>query len=152
MLFGPKSDDDKRVAVDAAYTATAKKFRDVPNMPVEEAQQRLREGSIVLVDVRSPEEQAVSMVAGAVTAQDFDERQDDFTGKTVVTYCTVGYRSGMLARSLKESGWEAYNLHGAILGWVHAGGDLVDANGPTKRVHIYSRRLNLLPEGFEAVW
>ena len=152
MLFGPKSDEDKRVAVDAAYNATAKKFPDVPNMPVEDAQQRLREGSIVLVDVRSPEEQEVSIAAGAVTAQDFDERQDDFTGKTVVTYCTVGYRSGLFARSLIEDGWEAYNMQGAILGWAHGGGELVDANGPTNRVHVYSRRLNLLPESFEAVW
>ena len=121
-------------------------------MSIEEAQRRLGDGDIVMVDVRAPAEQEVSMIEGAVTAEHFEKQIDDYSGKTVVAYCTVGHRSGIFARRLIQNGWEAYNLEGAILGWVHDGGALSNGDGPTKRVHVYSRRMQFLPEGYEAVW
>ncbi len=148
----PITDEAKRQLVESTYRATAGNFPDVPDMAVSEAQRLLREGNIVLVDVRSPEEQAVSMIEGAITAAQFDGHRESHQGTTVVTYCTMGYRSGMFARRLVEQGWKAFNLEGAILGWTHAGGELVNADGPTMRVHVYSRKLDLLPEGYEAVW
>ena len=68
----PITDEAKRQLVESTYRATAGNFPDVPDMAVSEAQRLLREGNIALVDVRSPEEQAVSMIEGAITAAHFD--------------------------------------------------------------------------------
>ena len=102
----------------------------------------------VLLDVRAPEERAVSVIPGAV----FDADRIA-AGAEVIVYCTVGLRSGKTARQLRERGINALNLRGGILAWLAAGGTLVDAQGaPTHRVHVYGRRWNAVPEGFVAVW
>lgn len=146
------SDDARRERIARVFKKNTRKFPAVPTITVDEARRRLGEGNIVLVDVRSPTEQQVSMAEGAITAGEFDRTKTQHAGKTVVTYCTVGFRSGHLADALRGQGWDAYNLEGAILGWVHGGGTLVCADGPTKRVHTWSGGFDLLPEGFEAVW
>jgi rhodanese-related sulfurtransferase len=151
-MFGPKSEEGRREAAAGAYQSTAKNFANVPEMSAEEAKRRLGDGEIVMVDVRSPKEQEVSMIEGAIASSHFEQHIDDYKGRTVVAYCTVGHRSGMFAQALIHNGWEAYNLEGAILGWVHEGGALSNGDGATKRVHVYNRRLRLLPEGYEAVW
>ena len=58
----------------------------------------------------------------------------------------------MYAKDLQAKGWKVFNLKGAILAWTHAGGPLVDPEGPTRRVHVYSSRFNLVAEGYDAVW
>ncbi|MDH4042974.1 MAG: rhodanese-like domain-containing protein [Gemmatimonadota bacterium] len=150
--MGTLSDEDRRERIARVFKKNARKFSSVPVMSVDEALRRHGEGNIVLVDVRSPTEQQVSMAEGAITAGEFERTQAVHTGKTVVTYCTVGFRSGHLADLLRSQGWDAYNMEGAILGWVEAGGALVSADGPTKRVHTWSGGFDLLPDGYEAVW
>jgi rhodanese-related sulfurtransferase len=63
----------------------------------------------LLVDVRSSPERNVSMISGAISLYDFEERvlqnlvdtfPDVDTPKTIVMYCTIGYRSGMESRRL----------------------------------------------------
>jgi sodium/bile acid cotransporter 7 len=44
------------------------------------------------------------------------------------------------------------NLRGGLLAWVHAGGKVYDANGETRRIHVYGRKWNLAPNGYDAVW
>jgi sodium/bile acid cotransporter 7 len=107
-----------------------------------------RGAPLILLDVRSDEERAISVIAGAVTDADSIPR-----GAEVVVYCTIGLRSGISAREMRERGVNALNLRGGILAWIADGGDVVDGNGaPTRRVHVYGRRWNVLPEGFDAVW
>ena len=90
----------------------------------------------------------MSVILGAVFDADLIA-----AGAEVIVYCTVGLRSGKTARQLRERGINALNLRGGILAWLAAGGALVDAQGaPTNRVHVYGRRWNAVPEGFEAVW
>jgi sodium/bile acid cotransporter 7 len=102
----------------------------------------------ILLDVRSDEERGISVIAGAVTNADSIP-----PGARVVVYCTVGLRSGIAARELRERGVDAVNLRGGILSWIAAGGSVVDPGGtPTRRVHVYGRRWDVMPAGFEAVW
>ena len=102
----------------------------------------------ILLDVRTEAERAVSEIPGAVFDADAIA-----SGVEVIVYCTVGLRSGHVARQLRERGINAFNLRGGILAWLAAGGTLVDAHGmPTQRVHVYGRRWNAVPQGFEAVW
>ena len=151
-MFGPKSDEEKLRKIMSSFASTMRNFPGLPTMTVDEAHALQQEGNAVLVDVRSPEEQAVSMIDSAVTADAFTERTAEYQGKKVVTYCTVGYRSGMFAQQLRRAGIDAYNLDGAILAWVHGPGTLTDREGPTRKVHVFGRKFDLLPKGYEAVW
>jgi hypothetical protein len=54
---------------------------------------------------------------------------------------------------LREEGFDAENLVGSLLLWTHAGLPLEDADGnPTKRVHVYGKKWNLVADGYEAEW
>lgn len=44
-------------------------------------------------------------------------------------------------------------MKGAILAWTHSGGELVDSAGnPTRRVHVHSKKSDLVADGYEGVW
>jgi len=124
----------------------------VPELTVDELRQLQSKQEIVLVDVRTPDEQVVSMIPGAITASEFEDNHRSYEGATVVTYCTIGGRSGKYAKSLVDAGVKAFNLRGAILAWTHAGGELVDTEGPTRRVHVHGRKFDLTADGYESVW
>jgi rhodanese-related sulfurtransferase len=106
----------------------------------------------ILVDVREPVEQAVSMIKGAITKKKFLENPSQFKGKTIVPYCTIGYRSGLFAKKLQQRGFKALNLKGGILSWVHAKQLIVKDKKPTQTVHVYGKKWNFLPSGFKSVW
>ena len=124
----------------------------VPELTVDGLRELQSQENVVLVDVRTPAEQVVSMIPGAITAGDYESNRESYAGSTVVTYCTIGGRSGRYANDLLAAGVKAYNLRGAILAWTHAGGELIDTEGPTKRVHVHGRKFALTAEGYEPVW
>lgn len=147
-----ESDEAKRQQIDAIYKRSRQSFPDVPELSAVELKDRQAAGDIVLVDVRAAEEQAVSMIPGAITSGQFEQNQADYAGKPVAVYCTVGHRSGLYAKQLQAQGWNVFNIPGAILSWTHAGGELVNTDGPTHKVHVCSRRTDLAAEGYEPVW
>ena len=103
----------------------------------------------MLVDVRSDEERAVSTLPGAVSQEAFEATAP---AGPVVTYCTIGARSGEYADGLRKQGRDVRNLAGSLLAWTHAGGPLTDAEGePTRRVHVYGKRWDLIHSDYEAV-
>lgn len=107
--------------------------------------------SFVVVDVRSEVEVNVSVIPGAITKAQFEKTRDQFTGRTVIPYCTVGGRSGAYAKKLAKEGVKVRNYQGSILKWVGAGMPLVTLKGdPTNRVHTYSDRYNI-PAKYEQV-
>ncbi len=146
------SDEAKRERIEAIYRKSKRCFPRIADLTAEELQGRPADEKIVVVDVRSPEEQAVSMIDGAITSREFEARLAAYEGATVVAYCTMGHRSGVYVEELQRRGWTALNLTGAILAWTHVGGALADGDGPTRMVHVWGRRYNLAAEGYEAVW
>ena len=148
------SDEEKRQRIEALYEKYERKFPQVEGITATELKSDLGEGrEVVLVDVRKPAEQAVSMIPGAITQDEFERRQESFRGQTIVTYCTAGYRSGLYAKKLRKKGWEVQNLAGSLLAWTHAGGPLADSDGePTKRVHVYSADWSLEASDYDPVW
>ena len=102
---------------------------------------------VVLVDVRTAEEFAVSRIKGAVRADQTTEQDvlirrlgARIPGAVVVLYCTLGPRSvgfGINAQdALTTAGAKAVlTLTGGLIAWVNAGLPLVDAKGPTRFVH-----------------
>ena len=105
----------------------------------------------VLFDVREPDEFEVSHLEGAIRiAPDISEKEflQNFAeltkGKSVVFYCSVGYRSSQLAASvqgnLQASGsQEIFNLEGGIFNWHNERRRLVNKNGPSDDIHPYDR-------------
>ena len=97
----------------------------VPQMPVDELNSRIEEGSsLQIIDVRRPTEYVVEHVRGARNAQLSGLREIakhfDKTRPTVVV-CGSGYRSSTATSLLTEMGFtDLYNLVGGTAAWVNA--------------------------------
>lgn len=128
---------------------------DVEEIATEELRALMADGAqsdgIVLVDVRSPREIAVSMIPGAISVSQFEANAGQYRDVEVITYCTIGVRSETYAEKLLEAGFRARNYVGSILDWVGAGLPVVTPDGEaTRRVHVYSREFSV-PPPYEAV-
>ena len=99
-----------------------------------------------LLDVRQPDEVAVSRIPGARAVSPHATvaslRQLDLEGRVVV-YCAVGARSAELAERLAAAGvTDVRNLRGSIFAWANEGRPLAQAGGPragdaARAVHPY---------------
>lgn len=123
----------------AVRTMVRTAFPDVTQVTTDSLSTLLEGGTaITLLDVREAEEYAVSRLPGAIH---IDPEATDFsdvpTGGTVVTYCSVGYRSSALATRLQEAGFNVVNLEGSIFKWANEGRPLVNDGGPADRVHAF---------------
>lgn len=149
----PQSDAARRAQIESMYQEYREDFPAVDEISPQGLLDRKLAEDTVLVDVRTPEEQAVSMLPGAITQDAFEAARDAYQHQTVVTYCTIGARSGAYADELREEGVAVFNLKGSILAWTHAGLPLMDSAGqPTRSVHTYGRKWNLAASGYAAVW
>jgi len=148
------TDESRRDRIETMYQKYQPEFPGIQEVtPIQVVEMLANDHSVVIVDVREPKERAVSTLPGALSKSEFEERRQELQDKKVVVYCTIGYRSGLYTQTLKEQGWDAYNMPGSILSWVHAGQPVVDESGnETKRVHVYGKQWDLLPEGYEAVF
>ena len=144
------TDADKEAAVYQLYAAYEHEFPGVKGISAQTAMALLHQGQVVFVDVRKPAEKEISTLPGAVGEQDYQINADRFKGRTVVAYCTIGYRSGAFAEKMAEKGAEVFNLEGGILAWMWAGGVLHDATGrPVKKAHVYAEKWDLAPAAYE---
>lgn len=143
-LSGPLADIDAGSSNDtlADYsTGLRQKFSDVQTISPEELATQI--DKFILLDVRDEREFAVShlpgshRVAGDAVAQ---IREFGATPQSpIVVYCSVGYRSALLARDLQKSGFtNVRNLDGSIFAWANEGRGLVNADGPTHKVHPFN--------------
>lgn len=97
----------------------------------------------LLLDVRLPEEFAVSHLAGARRV-DLGRRAADVlkevpAGQPIVCYCAAGFRSSVMAKRLARAGHrEVFNLEGAIFDWASQGRPLVCGEEPAREVHPFN--------------
>jgi len=146
------SDAEKYQRVMAMYADYQADFPGIEEIDAASAIKLLGDPDIVFVDVRNPEEQAVSMIPGAVTSEVFLADIDRFRGQRIIAYCTISYRSGKLAAKIGRKGTRIVNLKGGLLAWVHAGGPLVRANLPVRTLHVYGRKWDLAPKSIETTY
>ena len=146
------SDQDRQVKIETMYRQYAQKFPEVEGITAATLQQLQQQEELVLIDVRSPEEIAVSHIRGAITAAEFERNLSQYQDVRAIAYCTIGYRSGLYAQKLEQQGIKVLNLEGSLLSWTHAGGELVNAAGKTNKVHVFGRRWRLTAEDYEPVW
>ena len=146
------SDDHKRQKITDMYNGYKKHFPDVRDISVQKAITLAADRNAVLIDIREPREQQVSMLPGAITEKEFMNDPTKYKGAVKIVYCTISYRSGKFAQKLQKKGIPVYNLKGGILAWVHDGGKIYNQSRETHRIHVYGRKWNLGPKGYQAVW
>lgn len=147
------TDTEKQAMVEKMATEYKQDYPDVAELSVPELVNRMTRENIFLVDVRTEPEQAVSMIPGAVPRSLFENEKGEHKDQTIVTYCTIGYRSGKYALELQGEGFKVYNLRGSMLAWAHAHRPVVNPSGiETWRVHVYGPKWDLLPAGYTPVW
>ena len=95
--------------------------------PAQAEKLALNSESVVLIDVRTPEEVAAGHLKGAKTIDIKSETFQQQTGKldknkTYILYCKAGVRSEQAAKRMLESGFTSiYSLQGGIDAWLAAG-------------------------------
>jgi len=146
------SDAQKKEIVYRMYQDyKVKDFPGVTDISPRNAMELLQSGNIVFVDTRKPEEMSVSMLPNAISREEYLQDTVKYKEKIVVAYCTISYRSGILAEELASRGVAIYNLKGGLLAWVLEGGKVYDAGGETKKIHVYGKKWNYAPSGYETV-
>ncbi len=146
------ADTQKRVKIEKLYMHYKKDFPEVQEMTPREAIELTKTGKVIFIDVREPNEQSVSRLPGAITADLFLENPERYDDYIKIGYCTIGYRSGIFAQELHQRGIPVYNLRGGLLAWVHDGGKVYAGTEETKRIHVYGQKWDLGPDSYEAVW
>ena len=101
----------------------------------------------LLLDVRTRAEYEVSHLAGAKHV-DPDAAASAVRAakhRPIVTYCSVGYRSGAFAKKLGEAGFtNVVNLEGSIFRWANEGRPVFRGSRKTGEVHPYNRTWGML--------
>jgi len=128
--------------------AIEERYPDVEHVGYDELErdlERAPESRTVVLDVRGPEEYAVSHIEGAVRAETLAEAlaalADLPRDREIVVYCSVGLRAAELAEELEEKGYtDVKNLRGSLFGWANSGRPLVHDGRPTRKVHPYNGR------------
>jgi rhodanese-related sulfurtransferase len=98
----------------------------IGNLNVEQFGELLKDTTVVLLDVRTPQEFAQGCIEGALN---IDVKDSLFiknvqaaipAGAKVAVYCRSGRRSMMAAEQMLEKGYVPVNLDGGILAWQEA--------------------------------
>ena len=130
----------------------------VPSLKAEDLLAQYSPNDVLLVDCRTKLEQAVSMIQGAVPLDELDVKNLP-KDKTIVTYCSVGYRSGLEAERLKDVlkvERLIFNLDG-ILAYTHAlekrpdAPPLIDPSTKeqTRKVHSFAKQWDCAADVYE---
>lgn len=162
----PADSPDKAAVVESMARSLSQKNPEVAQVfPAELKQWKTSEyHHLVLVDVRRKEKRSISQIPQSISLADFEKQIDQLLEKSgetslqIVFYDTIGIRSFEMWQRWRERLQDTsladkiYSLHGGILGWVHAEGELIGPEGiETWRVHVGSEAWNLLPSTHQEV-
>ena len=120
------------------------KFPEVRRISTRNLATSLQDGShsaLLLLDARTPSEYALSHLPNAQRV-DFDSDPSRQLGgiakdRSIVVYCSVGYRSAIFAGKLQAAGFrDVRNLEGSIFEWINENRPLADG---AVKVHPYNR-------------
>lgn len=100
---------------------------------------------VVILDARERSEYDISHLPNAIFIgyRNFNKEilSPISKDKTIVVYCSIGYRSEKIGEKLRKLGFiDVNNLYGSIFEWVNEGNEVMDKNGqPTLKVHTYNK-------------
>ena len=116
-----------------------------------EFKRRRQRGEWSILDVRDPEERAVSIIPGALGREAFESQAEAHRPRNLLVYCTVGCWSGDYSQRLLKKGFKVHNLWGGVLAWAASQGEFVTPDGQeTREVHISDMSRDLLRPGYVA--
>lgn len=95
----------------------------------------------VLLDVRTNPEFEVSHIRGArrVEPESSADAISLAKDQPIVTYCSVGYRSGGFAKRLQDAGYtNVQNMSGSIFQWANEGRPVEREGQRVSKVHPYN--------------
>ena len=124
----------------------AAEYPDTPTISADSLAARLGDAPPLLLDVRTPEEFAVSHLAGARRVDPAGDALPPEIGALdrdtpIVAYCSVGWRSAALVQQLRAAGFtDVANLRGSIFRWANEGRPVVRGDSAVREVHPYDRR------------
>ncbi len=96
---------------------------NITSVSAPEFDKEIKADSVVLLDVRTPQEYAEGHIDGAlninIQSDDFRQRAEKELSKdsTILIYCRSGRRSMEAAGILSELGYKVVNLKGGIIEW-----------------------------------
>ncbi len=98
---------------------------------------------IIFLDARERKEFDVSHLNNAVFVGyknfNIEQVRQFSTEKKFVVYCSIGWRSGLIAQQIIEAGFEnVYNLYGGIFEWCNAQQPLYREDVQVNEIHAYS--------------
>lgn len=147
LLLGmtPLSAEETPATLPKLVESLREKFPEVPTITTAQLATILEKESPILLDVREEKEYAVSHLPGAHRAAKKPEKQLEELGAKantpIVLYCSVGYRSSVLARDLAKKGFtNVRNLEGSIFAWANENRPLESAKGKTEGVHPFDKK------------
>lgn len=105
----------------------------------------LNKDQVVFLDAREKSEFEVSHIKDAIWIGYNDFSIERLNGidrsKTIVVYCSVGYRSGKVGEQIIAQGYDnVLNLYGGIFEWTNEGNEVVNKDGLTNEVHGYDAK------------
>lgn len=113
--------------------------KNIANISPARANELLQNDEVVIIDVRESSEYEVShlpksqrYVHGLVSNLELDT--------PILVYCTVGVRSGKLAKELQDKGFtNVSNIDLGLINWKNKGFSVVDMQErSTEKVHVYN--------------
>ncbi len=148
------SHNQEALTWDEVISDIRNRYPDVKQLQTAELQSWLTRNnseSLILIDARRKEEFSVSHISGAKNLPYKKNPGKLLTyikpDKPIVVYCSVGYRSSILAKKLQDMGFtKAYNLEGSIFKWANEGRPLVQGQATVHKVHPYDTRWGSLLE------
>ena len=125
-----------------------RQFPTVQNITVADLKEKIdKEADILIIDTRTEEEYNVSFIPNAkllsyksekTEVVEFLEQNEVERRDAVVCYCSLGYRSSVLAEKiltarpdLQDLQVEVYNLEGSIFQWVNSNLGVSNLSGDT---------------------
>lgn len=146
------SDTQKKEIVYEMYRQYKKNdFPSIQDISPHQAMKMMQDRQVIFIDTRKPVEMKISMLPHALKKEEFLKHLLKYKDMTLIGYCTISYRSGLFAKEMESKGITIYNLTGGLLAWVLEGGKVFNAEGETRRIHVYGKKWNYPPDGYESI-
>ena len=131
--------------INPAYETEIERIIDkpVPLISCKQLSQKIASEEVVLFDARAADEYAISHLYKAQQIG-YDSFQLASVAnlpknKTIVIYCSIGYRSEKIGEQLLSAGYtNVYNLYGGIFEWYNQSRPLFDSRGRSNSIHPYN--------------
>ncbi|MGB7567139.1 MAG: rhodanese-like domain-containing protein [Chitinivibrionales bacterium] len=108
--------------------------RGIHYMDIQTAQELIKDSTVTVIDVRTPQEFAQGHIKGArlIPVQELGERMSELASlkeRQILVYCHSGNRSSTASRMLLKNGFnKIINLQGGIIAWNNVGNKTVKGN------------------------